>query len=69
MSHSTVADYFSSEQDFAQPISARFDNLLLIILETFKIRENKKSQKSRKKSRKLKNRKVEKSQNLTKIEK
>ena len=49
MSHSTVADYFSSEQDFAQPISARFDNLLLIILETFKIRENKKSQKSRKK--------------------
>ena len=69
MSHSTVADYFSSEQDFAQPISARFDNLLLIILETFKIRENKKFLNREKKSRKLKNRKVEKSRNFTKIEK
>ena len=41
MSHSTVADYFSSEQDFVQPISARSD-IRLLITETFffQIREN-----------------------------
>ena len=41
MSHSTVADYFSSEQDFSQPISARSD-IRLLITETFffHIREN-----------------------------
>ena len=51
MSHSTVADYFSSEQDFSQPISARSD-IRLLITETFffHIRENPFSENRKKKS-------------------
>ena len=42
MSHSTVADYFSSEQDFVQPISARSD-IRLLITETFFFSNQRKS--------------------------
>ena len=48
-SSSTVADFFSSEQDFSQPISARFD-FRLLITETFifKSEKNPKSSKTEK---------------------